>query len=47
MKLNGRKRLDEIGQRNSEEKTKFFGAEWFFLLVFNFRADIISRYNFN
>ena len=51
MKLNGRKWLDEIEQRNSKKKSKVVGTEWqmgfFCLLTFNSRAGIITRYNFD
>ena len=50
MKLNGRKWLDEMEQRNSEKNQKFLvlNDKWLFgSLTFNSRADIITRYKFN
>ena len=42
IKLNGRKRFDEMEQRNSEKNQKVFCV-----LTFNARADFITRYNLN
>ena len=50
IKLNGRKWLDEMEQRNSEKNQKFLVLNekcFFYLLTFNSRPDIITRYNFN
>ena len=50
MKLNSRKCLDEMEQRNSEKNRKFLALNekcFFCLLTFNSRVDIISRYNFS
>ena len=50
-KLNGRKWLDKMKQRNSEKNQKFLVLNdkrlFFNLLNFNFRADIMARYTFN
>ena len=50
MKLNGRKSLNEMEQKNSEKNQKFLvlNDKWFFcLLTFSSRADMTTRYNFN
>ena len=46
--MNVRKWLDEMEQRNSEKGFGPVNDKWFFLLlIFNSRADIITRYNFS
>ena len=51
MKLNGRKSLDEIGQRDSKKNQTFLALNdicfFFNLLVFNSRAYIVTKYMFN
>ena len=51
MKLNGQMWLDEMEQRNSEKNQTFLVVNdkcfFFYLLTFNSRADILTRYTFH